>query len=159
MKKHMTLEQFFDAVGDANVEVYSHTTGRVNKENYTPEMMQLPVRKIVRTAENMEVYIGTVVEVDEVEDKYPTFKSIVSAQQEALQQWFDEKYDSMRSEVIQEIVAGGEWDDEIIERYLADTEWKSIDEMTEEIGELREKVEEMQDAIEEIYNIARDHTY
>lgn len=153
MKKNMTLGQLFGSAYDTEIEVLRRGE-KIEKEKYDATLMAMPVFKIERSAESIVAHVGDVIQQDDY-DLTPSKENMRAILDEAFGDWFE----SRRNDVVQEIVASGEWDDEVIERYLVNTEWKSIDEMTEEIGELREKVEEMQDAIEEIYNIARDHTY
>ena len=151
MKKNMTLGQLFGAAYDTEIEVLRRGE-KIEKEEYDATLMAMPVFRIDKCADALVAHVGDAIQQDDY-DLTPSKENMKAILDEAFEKWCDAR----RNDLIQEIVASGEWDDEVIERYLVNTEWDSIDEMTEEIGELREKVEEMQSAMEEIYNLARDY--
>ena len=148
MKKHMTLGQMFDAAYDAEIRVFQRG-GKVEKENYDANLMQMPVFKIERDPEYLAAYVGVEKEQDDY-DITPTKDNMKSILDEAFGDWFDARKDDL----IKDAIATGDYDDDIIERYLADTEYSSIDEMTEKLDELTEKVEEMESDLYDIYEKA-----
>ena len=151
MKKHMTLGQMFGAAYDVEIRVFQRGV-KVEKENYDANLMQMPVFKIERDPEYLVAYVGFEKEQDDY-DLTPTKDNMKSILDEAFGDWFDARKDDL----IKEAIATGDYDDDIIERYLADTEYSSIDEMTEKLDELKEKVEEMESDLYEIYTLANKY--
>lgn len=153
MKKHMTLIQLLD-VYQAPISVFRSVNGVYERvERYLDaQYTQLPVMRIGRDPDGIVAYLGVEIERDDY-DLTPTKDNMKSILDEAFGSWFEARKDDL----IKDAIVTGDYDDEIIERYLADTEWNSIDEMTECIDELRDKVESMQETLEEIYRYAREY--
>lgn len=148
----MTLEQLVGACAyDTTVIVFLHGCRFSRSECEDKGLMCMPVLKIESGPDGILAYISSEKEKDDY-DLTPTRENMKAILDEAFGNW----YVSKRDELAKEIVNSGEYDDEVIERFLSDTEYESIDEMTEKIDELKDEVENMRSAFEDIYHASKE---